>query len=117
MHIFKGKSLVREAITQPDHQIIKQHNPKPYQWQADVDIHALRKPSVPPQHIILEENQVQGEAITLPDEHNSSKDITSNPSKGTLLSLLLAIHGESECESLKSTKPDNTIRERSIPLT
>jgi 1,4-alpha-glucan branching enzyme len=37
-------------------------------------IHALRKPSVPPQHIILEENQVQGEAITLPDEHNSSKD-------------------------------------------
>ena len=56
MHIFEGKPLVREAITQPDHQIIRQHNPKPYQWQADFDIHALRKPSVPPQHTILEEN-------------------------------------------------------------
>lgn len=47
-------------------------------------------------HNFRRKNQMQGEVITLPDEHISSKDITLNPSKGTLLSLLLAIHGESE---------------------
>lgn len=35
-------------------------------------------------------------SLTLPDDHISSKDITLNPSKGTLLGLLLAIHGERE---------------------
>lgn len=66
----KEHDLQGEAITHPDHHIIKQHTPKPYQWQADVDIHALRKPSVPRQHTILTEHQMQGEATTPHQRHN-----------------------------------------------